>query len=47
MMMSFVQSTERIIVDHLQIDLVTYQLSNVVQAILDHCWPVGKVRVCD
>lgn len=42
MMMSFVQTTERIVVDHLQIDLVTYQLSNVVETIFDHSWPRGS-----
>lgn len=37
----FVQSAQWIVVDHLQIDLVTYQLSNVVQMILDHGWSKG------
>lgn len=37
----FVQSAQWIIMNHLQIDLMTHQLSNVVQMILDHGWPKG------
>ena len=40
-----IQSAQRVVMDHLQVDLVTYQFSDVFYTILDHCGPV-YVCVC-
>ena len=38
-----VEPTERIFLDHFQIDFVSNQVADVVDAVLDHRWSVKKI----